>query len=69
MATEVDPRESPERFVRQNRETLLRVIRHGDDEFVRALAIAVLVEYGDNPTRDQIIREVEQITETSDVTR
>lgn len=56
-----DPAARPERFVRRNRETLLRVIKHGDDAFVRALAIAALVEFGDDPTRDQIMRELEQL--------
>lgn len=56
-----DPASHPERFVRRNRETLLRVIKHGDDAFVRALAIAALVEFGDDPTRDQIVRDLEQV--------
>ena len=51
----------PETFVRENYDTILRVIRHGDDEFTRALALAVLVEYGPNPSMDDIRTDLERM--------
>lgn len=51
----------PEEYVRENRETILRVIRHGDDEFTRGLAIAALIEYGPDPSMDQVIEDIQRM--------
>lgn len=51
----------PEQYVRDNRETLLRVIRHGDDEFTRGLAIAALVKYGPDPSLESVKRDLERM--------
>lgn len=51
----------PETYVRENRETILRVIRHGDDEFTRALAIAALVKYGPDPDVEQVKADIDRM--------
>lgn len=50
----------PDRYVRENRETLIRIIKHGDDQFVRALALSALVRYGDEPLLSDVEHEIEQ---------
>jgi hypothetical protein len=61
----IDPGTNPEQWVRENRETLLRVIRHGDDSFTRGLAIAALVKYGPDPSMDQVIDDIRRIEEVA----
>lgn len=51
----------PEEYVRENRDVLLRVIRHGDDEFTRGLAIAALMEYGPDPTMDTVVDDIRRM--------
>lgn len=48
----------PDAFVSENRETLVRLLKHTDDVFVRALALATLVEYGNEPILDDVEREL-----------
>ena len=58
----------PDAFVSENRETLVRILKHTDDEFVRALALATLVEYGTEPILEDVERELRKArsTETED---
>lgn len=51
----------PDEYVRENRETLVTIIKHGNDDFVRALALAALVEYGGEPEREQLRRELDRL--------
>jgi hypothetical protein len=51
----------PDRYVRENRETLVRIIKHGNSKFARALALAALVEYGGDPAVEQLRRELDRI--------
>jgi hypothetical protein len=51
----------PDRYVRENRETLVKIIKHGNDDFVRALALAALVEYGGDPAVEQLRHELDRI--------
>lgn len=53
--------DNPEEYVKENRETLVYVIKHGSEPFVRALAMAALVEYGGRPGREQLERELDQM--------
>lgn len=53
--------DDPEAYVRNNRETLLRVIRHGDDAFTRGLAIAALVKYGPDPSLETVKQDLERM--------
>lgn len=51
-------RSNPDEYVRENCETLVEVIKHGTDPFVRALALAALVEFGDDPEFERVRREL-----------
>lgn len=50
----------PDEYVRQNRDTLVEIIKHGTDPFVRALAIAALVEFGGEPDIDRVRHELDR---------
>jgi len=50
----------PDEYVRNNRDTLVRIIKHGNDDFVRSLALAALVEYGEDPDIEKVRREIEK---------
>lgn len=50
----------PDEYVQEHRETLVDIIKHGNDDFVRAFAIAVLVEYGGEPDLEQVRRELDR---------
>lgn len=54
----------PNRYVEENTEVLTDIIKHSSSKFTRALAIAALVEYGDNPDVEQLLDEVKTIRET-----
>lgn len=58
---------NPDRCVRENRETLVRIIKHGNDDFVRAFALAALVKYGGEPAVEQLQRELNRVDEMGDV--
>lgn len=53
--------DTPDEYVRENRETLIEVIKHGSSEWVRALALAAFVEYGGEPDQEQLRREIERM--------
>lgn len=53
----------PDEYVRNNREALVDIIKHGNDDFVRALALAALVEYGGDPEIEKVRRELELAVE------
>lgn len=52
------------RFVSEHRDELVRILRHGNDEFTRAAALAALVRYGDAPDINDVQRELNQAQET-----
>lgn len=54
---------SPSEYVRENKEQLERLIKHSNNDFVRALAIAAFVEYGEDPSVEAITRDLEQMKE------
>jgi hypothetical protein len=56
MSTAIDPDE----YVRENKETLVKIIKHGDDEFVRAMALTALVMYGDDPDPTAVRRALDR---------
>jgi hypothetical protein len=58
-----DASPDPDEYVRDNRETLIRVVKHSNDEFVRALCLAAIVEYGEDPSVDQIQNDLERLKE------
>lgn len=53
----------PDEYVHENRETLVEIIKHGTDEFVRALALAALVEFGGDPEIERVRRELDRAEE------
>lgn len=55
--------DEPSKYVEQNRDQLIDIIRHSDDEFVRALCISAIYEYGSNPSISEIIDDLERIEE------
>lgn len=57
MSTNTDP--DPDEYVRENRDTLVEIIKHGTDPFVRSLALAALVEFGDEPDLERVRHELE----------
>lgn len=57
----------PDRYVRENRETLVRIIKHGNDDFIRALALAAIVEYGGEPEVETLRRELDRLEEEGSV--
>lgn len=57
--TETDP----DQYVRENRDALVKIIKHGTDNFVRAFALAALVEYGDEPDIEHVRRELDRAAE------
>jgi hypothetical protein len=48
----------PDEYVRNNRDTLVRIVKHGNDDFVRSLALAALVEYGEDPDIEKVRGEL-----------
>ena len=55
--------QDPDTYVRENKDRLRRIVKHGDDEWVRAMALAALVKYGDQPDVDQLRSEIDRMEE------
>lgn len=53
----------PEAYVREHRDDLIEIIKHGDDAFVRGLALAAIIEYGEDPDVEDLIVEIERFRE------
>jgi hypothetical protein len=68
VSTAADPEEDPERYVQENSDTLLRIIKHVNDEWVRAMALAAIVEFGEDPDLHKVKREVDRAIERGDAT-
>jgi hypothetical protein len=60
-----NPRD-PEEYVNENAEALSRIIKHSSSSFPRALALAALVEYGDDPTVASVVEDLERLREHQD---
>ena len=58
--------QKPGEYVADNEETLIRIIKHSSSRFPRALALAALVEYGDERSMEAIKREIEQMEAEKD---
>jgi hypothetical protein len=56
----------PEQYVNENAEALSRIIKHSSNTFPRALALAALVEYGDDPTVASVVEDLERLREHQD---
>lgn len=49
------------KFVQENREKLAYVLKYGQDETVRGLALAVLIRGSDERDREVVKREIDQL--------
>jgi len=58
-----DLTDAPETYVQEHRETLIEIIKHGDDNFVRALCLTALVMYGADPDVEQLQEEIARLDE------
>jgi len=56
----------PEEYVSKNEDKLVRIIKHSNNTFARALALAALVEYSDTPDVDEVISELKQYKGSQD---
>ncbi|WP_101294147.1 hypothetical protein [Halegenticoccus soli] len=61
--------DAPETYVREHRETLIEIIKHSDDDFVRALCLAALVKYGADPDVEQLQEEIARLDELQEKVR
>lgn len=52
----------PETFVAENREQVVKVIRHSSDPFIRACAWTLLDRYSDDPDLEELHEELEEIS-------
>ena len=52
---------SPAKYVRENEEQLERLIKHSNNDFVRALALAALLEYGEDTTEKSLAKDIDRI--------
>jgi hypothetical protein len=57
---------NPEEYVNENAEALSRIIKHSSSTFPRALALAALVEYGDDPAVAAVVEDLERLREHHD---
>jgi len=51
----------PSEYVRENKHQLERLIKHSNNDFVRALAIAAFVEYGEDASVESVTEDLERI--------
>jgi len=63
--SDLDPLTGPQRYVQQNRDDLITLIKHGDP-FIRTLALTILYESGQEADIDRVIYEPELLKELDD---
>lgn len=56
-------KQEPAEYVKKNEETLLDLIKHSQNDFVRSLALAAILEFGEDPTVDAIVDDLRKIEE------
>lgn len=56
--------ENPDEYVAENADTLAHIIKHSSNTFARSLALAALVEYGDDPTIEVVVEDLERLKES-----
>lgn len=59
----IDPGENPDKWVRENKDMLVNILKHGDERFVRAAALAALMRYGDDPLIEDVERDLQRAKE------
>lgn len=68
MTNSESPPDGPREFVKENREELMEILLSGD-RTVRAMAIAILLEGGDDADIDLVKRELELYEELDEKVR
>jgi len=53
-------RSDAEEYVSENEDTLLRIIKHSPNDFPRALALAALLEFGEQPSIEEVVAELKE---------
>jgi len=61
--------EDPETQVQENREVIIEIIKHGGDQYIRALCLAALVKYGDDPDINRLKEEVSRLDQMEEELR
>lgn len=56
-----NPNAEVRKYVQENREELAYVLKHGQDETVRGLALATLIRGSDERDRELVKREIDQL--------
>lgn len=56
-----NPNAEVRKYVQENREELAYVLKHGQDETVRGLALAILMRGSDERDRELVKREIDQL--------
>lgn len=59
-------KQDAKRYVRENRETLIEIIIHGSDQFVRALAFSALMEFGKDPDLEKLRQEIDRMEKSEE---
>lgn len=54
---------NPEEYVEENRETIIKVIRHSSDSFARACAWTLIDRYSDDPDLDELHDELDAVAQ------
>ena len=63
--TEFDPMTAPQRYVRENRDDIVKLILQGDP-FVRTVGLALLYKGGQKADIDSVIQELELLKQIDD---
>lgn len=58
--------DNPEQYVNENADKLTRIIKHSSNTFPRALALAALLEFGEDPTIESVVADLERLVEHAD---
>jgi len=56
----------PEQYVNTNEDKLVRIIKHSSNDFPRALALAALIEYGDDATIESVATDLERLIDNKE---
>lgn len=59
-------RADPEAYVKQNKTVLIKILKHSSNTFTRALALAAIVEYGDEDDIEWVIETLKDYQETQE---
>jgi len=58
-----DPVNDPQTYVQEKQDTIIEVVKYGSDNYVRALCLAALIKYGEDPDIDRLKKEIAHLDE------